>query len=93
MADEVTDVSEVAADTEALVADTKTEVVAVETEANGVFTAIRDFKASFGHQILTFVKDEEIEARVGSALRALGAPIKFAEAEIEKAVKAVKAKV
>lgn len=41
--------------------------------------ALRDFSAAFEHQILTFLKDEVIDSRVGVWLRAHGAPIKVVE--------------
>ena len=46
--------------------------------------AIRDFKARFDHQVLSFLKDELIDGRVGHALRALGAPIKIVEKTAEE---------
>jgi len=46
--------------------------------------AIRDFMARFDHQVLSFVKDEVIDPRVGHGLRKQGAPIKLVEKPIEE---------
>lgn len=59
-------------------------VAAPDKSATHNHVAIRDFKTGFEHQILSFVKDEVIDSRVGHALRALGAPIKLVEKTAEE---------
>lgn len=45
------------------------------TPVSGIFVAMRDFKARFEHQTLSFIESEVIDPRVGAALRKMGAPI------------------
>ena len=54
------------------------DVTTVATETHD-HVAIRDFKARFDHQLLSFAQGEIIDSRVGKALRATGSPIKLVE--------------
>ncbi len=60
----------------------KVEAPAVAPEkpkAQVEYVAMRDFKARFAHQLLSFSEGEVIEERIGSVLRLTGSPIKLVE--------------
>ncbi len=48
-------------------------------ETPKAYVAIREFVARFEHQVHKFAEGQQIDARVGHALRALGCPIKIVE--------------